>query len=436
MFGKSLRAVIGAFAVFSLAACTEEDPTTIGGDDLAGNELITFEVVVPASSFLLFDTSFTGYSKASDATFGMVARVEEAGQVVLRANQLYRFSLPPTVISVRLATNNQVVPDSAPVYFAGRLVLKLDTVVVPGTRPARYTLFRTTQEWDGSATWTHAVDSGSVHTPWTTPGGTRGAVIDTATYEAGDSLVFDVDSATLAIWRDTANKARGALIAAETPGARIRIASATVRLSTRPSVRPDTTYNFDIVPTHRTFVFEPNAPGTTRQLRVGGIPAWRTVFRLRSDLETLSFPCPTSQGICNVPLDSANITLAQLLLKPIKSPAGFEPEDTTLIDVRGLTLSPAIPLERSPLGNRIVEGADIAVVAPQLFASPTATDVVRINITGFLAHLTSSIEPEDRLPPYITLLQVPEPSTFGFAAFEPGPSLRLVLTTAARNIND
>lgn len=430
MFRKSLRAAICALAVFSLTACTEDTPTELGDDVLSGGDLITFEVVLPAASFLELDTSFTGYADAEAAPFGYVARIKDGAALALQSNQLYRFSLPPRVVVVRNTTTNALQADSAPVYFAGQLVLKLDTIVTPGVTPARFALHRTAEEWDGSATWDLRVDTGAVELPWQTPGGTRGLQIDTASLVGGDSIVFDVDSATIAMWRDTADVTRGALITAETDGGAVRILSSTVRLSARSAIRPDTTLTFSIVPTHRTFIFNPVPPKSATQLRVGGLPAWRSILRLKQNLGTLTFPCPGTTTSCTINLDSANITLAELLLKPSKPPAGYMPEDTVFVDVRGLTLSPLIPLERSPIGNRV---AISSAIGPQQFANPSATDIVRINITQFIAHLTGDLEEEDKLPPILTLMALPEPSTFGFVAFEPGPSLRLILTTTARS---
>jgi hypothetical protein len=77
MFCKSFRALVCALAVFSLTACTEDTPTELGDDVLSGADLVTFEVVLPAASFLEFDTSFTGYADAEDAIFGYVARIKD-----------------------------------------------------------------------------------------------------------------------------------------------------------------------------------------------------------------------------------------------------------------------------------------------------------------------------------------------------------------------
>lgn len=415
---------IAIAVAFLVTACATDAPTEVGDALLTTDDVVTFEVILPASSFLQFDSSFTGYAKPVDALFGLVARKFEN---TLDANSLYRFSLPPTTIQVRNSAGITVT-DSAPRYFSGRMVLKIDTVVTPGAKPVLLRAFRTAEAWNETATWTNRIDSGTVRLPWQMPGGTRGPQIDTATFAAGDSIVFRVDSQTIAIWNDTTNKARGAIVIAETNGARIRILSAAVRLSARSVVRPDTVVAVDIVPSIRTFVFDPQPSPTTADLRVGGIPAWRSVLRIRPDLSSLTVPCTNGPPGCQVTVDSIHISSAQLLLRPKRSPPGFSLEDTTFVDVRPLALSPTVPLERSPIGGRV--GLSRAI-APTAFANPGVNDIVTIDITSFIAQLTSrNVTNTTRLPPVLALLQIPEPGTFGFMTFEQSPSLRLVLTAA------
>lgn len=411
-----------ALALFA-TTCATDAPTDVGDALLTTGDVVTFEVVLPAASFLQYDSAFTGYAKAVNASFGLIARKFEN---TVDANTLYRFSLAPTSIQVRNAAGN-VVADSTPRFFSGRMVLKLDTLATPGAKPVFLRAFRTAEEWNETATWTNRIDSGTVHLPWATPGGTRGPQIDTATWAAGDSIVFRVDSQTIATWSDTTNKARGAIIFAETNGARMRVISTAVHLSAHSTVRPDTVVSADIVPTIRTFVFNPE-PAATADLRVGGIPAWRSVLRIRPDLSSLTLPCTNGPAGCQVTLDSIHVSSAQLLLKPKRSPPGFSPEDTTFLDVRALGVTATVPLERSPIGARV--GLSRAI-APGVFTSPGPNEVVKIDITAFIAQLTDkNVTDANRLSAVLALMQIPEPGTFGFMTFGQSPSLRLVLTAA------
>jgi hypothetical protein len=419
----TLRNPVLALALaLAFTGCVDEDPTEVGGVLLPSGEVLTFEVLLPASEFLVNDTSFSGYVAPSRSSFGLVARSFED---VLDANTLLRYSLPPATIVVRSGATT--VTDSFPRFVGGRIVFRLDTIGST-SRPIQLALFRTVEDWHASATWTQRVDTGSVQLAWSTPGGTRGAQIDTATWAAGDSVVFDVDSATLAIWNDSTNDAAGAILVSETDDSRLRVIGSTVHVNARSSVNADTVVVIDLVPTTRTFIFNPTLPTTFSGLRVGGIPAWRSMLRLRSDLRSFVFPCVGGPEGCQVSLDSVHINTAQLLLRPLRTSAGFIPEDSLFIEARTVLLSPLVPLERSPVGNRV---AISSLLAAELFTSPSATDVVKLDITTLINHLLDeSVPEEDRLPPLLSILQLAEAQTFGFATFEAQPMLRLVITTA------
>ena len=412
-----------AFAAALIAtACTEELPTDVGDALLPAGDVTTFEVILPASAFLLGDTSFSGFQKPADSPFGLIANSFEN---VVDANTLLRFSLPPRTIAVRPSTGTTVVVDSFPRYSTGRMVLKLDSVHAT-TRPVKLALYRTTEEWDFSATWPLRIDTGAVKLPWTTPGGTRGALIDTVTWTSGDSVSFRVDSATIAEWGDTTIRSRGAIVVSETEGSRIRMLSTNVIVDARSTLRPDTALTVSLVPTVRTYVTNPTLATPFSGIRVGGIPAWRSLLSFREELGALVIPCGTN---CTVRLDSVHINRAQLLLKPAITPAGFVPEDSLYIEARPILTGPGVPLERSALGT-FVNTVRTDLMSPSLFRSPSATDVVRVDVTSFLNHqFDESVTEGNRLPFILALLQFVETGTAGFATFEQGPMLRLVLTT-------
>lgn len=406
--------------LFAFTACTEETPVEVGGGLLQGDNIRTFEIILESSSFLAYDSSFSGYTTPQDAPFAIVAN-KFGG--VLDANALFRLAIPPAVINVR-NTAGTVVSDSAPRYFSGRLVVRLDTLRSDANPPVQFVAHRIAEEWDRSATWTLRVDSGGVRRPWATPGGTRGAQIDTTTWTGSDTLVFRVDSQTIAQFRDTTNAARGVIVSTLTNGARVRVLSAILHLSARPSIRPDTIVTVDVVPAVNAFVFNPQPPARD-ELRVGGVPSWRTLIGLAPDLATRVIPCPGIAN-CQVQLSAASINRAELLLQPVTAPAGFIPEDTTFIQASGLLVSPGVPLQRSPIGTALALSDRIA---PQLFAQPAATAPVAINVTNYLVALVNpALTATTRPPSALTLLAFSEPATFGFTTFARGPRLRLVVT--------
>ena len=412
--------ILSAFAALS-AGCVQENPTAVGDVLLPGGNVVSFEVVLPASQFLVQDTSFSGYTNAPAANYSLVANKFEG---VTDANTLFRFSILPSTIAVKNSAGVAVV-DSFPRFVSGQLVLHFDTVSVSG-RPLRLHAYRTVEPWDISATWALRIDSGTVHLPWQTAGGSRGASIDTATWVTGDSLVLKVDSTTIRQWQDTANNARGAIIVGETPNTRVRIVGTTLHVTTKSSINADTTLTLDLVPTVRTFVFNPTPPKSAGGLRVGGVPSWRGFLQMRNDLRTLTFPCSSTQT-CTVPLDSTHLTSAELLLNPVRPPLGFSPEDTMFVELRSVPVSSAVPIERSPSGVRYGLSAPIP---PSTFLT-AQTKPLSINITQFMQNLLDpNVKDTDRLAPYLALIQVPDAATSGFGMFDAKPSLRLIVTTA------
>ena len=408
--------------LFAITACTDEAPTDVGDALIPSGDVRTFEVILDAATFLAYDTTFTGYTSAQAAPFSVIAN--DFGGVV-DANYLVRLGQPPAVINVRNSAGTTV-SDSAPQYFAGRLVLRLDTLLSDSEPPVRFRAFTTAEPWDFTATWTERIDSGNVKLPWQTPGGTRGTQIDTATWAAGDSLVFRVDSQTIAEWRDTTSRARGAIVVAESNNTRVRVVGAVLRASARSAIQQDTVFNFDVTPAFSVFIFDPPPPPPGSELRVGGITSWRTILGINPELRNLTFPCPGLSG-CVVRLDRAHINLAELLLQPATTAPGYLPEDSIFVQARTLLVSSGIPLQRSPIGVGLLRGAEL--VAASAFADPAQSVPVRINITDYIfALVDEDVDPKNRPPNALTLLGVGEPATFGFATFAPGPRLRLVLT--------
>jgi hypothetical protein len=416
------RAWLAIAAALGLAACGDETPTGVGGGLLPPGAIQTFEVFVDAPRYLVRDTAFGEYSDPRDAGFLMLARQFEG---VLNANALGRFLLPQTVIVRDTAGATRT--DSTPAYLGGSLQLIMDTAYsTPG--PVRLALYRTAQEWDRSATWVHRIDTAGVRLAWAQPGGGGGVLVDTATWLGGaDTVRFNVDGATMTQWADTTAGVRGALITVQTAGARLRSAFPSLTASLGSDFRPDTVVEQPAPLTGATFIFDPQPATVASEPRIGGVPAWRTIFQFRERLDTLTVPCPGAQN-CRLRLDQVTINHASLQLQPVPSPAGFRPEGDLTYAPFFLLPSERVPLQRSPLGDVI--SLAVTIPATRFLAPPAPAQVVQVDVTPFM-RLTAQRDtlPGGVTPTHLTVTPL-EPRMFGFGTFESMPRLRLVLSVA------
>jgi len=422
--GGVLRGLVATCALAASAACGEESPTDVGGSLLPGQAIRTIEVVLDPASFLARDTSFSGYSDPALANFFVLAK---SFQGVLDAHALARFDIPKVIAVTDSAGTLR--SDSAPRFFAGRIVLQIDTPRSAAARPFTAHAVRIEEPWDpASTTWTHRIDTAGVREPWRNPGGTGGRAIGSGTVAAGmDSLVIPVDSATLAAWADSANTARGALIMLEAPNARVRASDFVLRADARSSIRRDTVVTVTLRPPNSRFIFHPRLPAAAAATLVGGNPAWRTYMEFREGLDTLTVACPTISATCRIRLRDASITFGSLLLVPAAAPAGFTPEDTMQVTVRALISTPEVPLARSLLGD--IMGVARRFVRPAEFAPPAGGNPVEVSLTDFVLALTrDTLRTGPRPTRWLAVMPLIESIDFGIAAFQPVVRLRLVLT--------
>jgi hypothetical protein len=271
------------------------------------------------------------------------------------------------------------------------------------------------------------VDTSGVRIPWAQPGGSPGALAGSASYVAGnDTVKLPVDSATLAIWADTTNAGRGGLITATTLGSRLRIGLPVLQLQARSSIRTDTVYELNLVPS-RTFIFEPEQPDSVPTPRIGGTPEWRTLLRLRPGLDTLSITCPATTSSCVTTLGQVTINYAALLLQPLVPPAGFSPEAALNVAAHILIPSELLPLQRSPLTPAVGFTAPIPV---STFTAPGAPPV-ELPITDFVRLLAADTATSlTFVPTHLALAPTGTFRTFGFGVFAERPRLRLVVSLA------
>jgi hypothetical protein len=416
------------------SACGKEGPSALAGPLVPEGAVRTYELLLDATSFLVNDASFGGYSRTSEAGFYVLAKSFEG---VVDANILVRFvHTPPTLSIVDSAGVGR--QDTLPRFFGGHVVVNLDTTLTPTTTALQFALYRTTEQWDAAtATWALRVDTGGVQLPWTQPGGTRGPLVSTATLDpGGDSIVFNVDSATLVAWNDTTDATRGALIVAVTPNARVHALSVGLQAQAHSSLNKDTVVTVTTGNLASTFIFTPEAPPSTA-LRVGGTPAHRSYFVFRDNLDSLAVPCPSGRPGCQVLLKNATVNYAALVLQALPTAPGFALEDSVYIGAYPAFPSPALPLSRSPLGS--ITGRSTFKVRPDQFAG-AAGSTIEVPITSFVSVLaaprdTTSTSNAARSTA-IALLSAPENATFGFSTFAGrtavtgAPKLRLVVTVA------
>lgn len=414
-----------------LTACTEEEPTSIGGDLLPEGDIETFEVFLEPEQFLLLASAYSGYTAASNTTLLIAAREFEG---VYNANTIVRFARPPESISVRNSGGN-VVTDTLPRWVSGDIIVRIDTALSTNNGVAPIAVYTTAEEWHSlSATWTHRVDTSGVRLPWSQPGGTPGELLGRASRASGDSVFIPIDSATIANWADLDGNVRGAIIRLDPDapialGERLRISEVMLRLNARSSINADTIVTVFAGTSGETFVFDPQPPHTATPILAGGVPAWRTYMEFRDDLPDLVVPCPTISSTCSVRLSDADITRAELLLQTAQAPEGFAPEGDVVLQARVVLRSPSVPIERSPLTNgRADIDTDTTRVAPGTFRTGTGT-TVRLPMTFyFRALVADTTETERRLSRSVVLMTDPESSTVGAAAFALSPRLRLILT--------
>lgn len=404
-----------------LAGCGEESPTEAGGPLLPG-EVRSFEVILDASRYLVSDTAFGGFADAFDVTYFIVANEFDDA---LNAHMLTQFEMP-VAIAVRDAAG-AVRQDSAPSYFSGEILFRVDSIRSSSKGPLEFELLRLAEPWDApTATWSLRIDTPGVTLPWSVPGGTTSARIDTSTWSSSsDTLRFAVDSATLAAWTDTLDLSRGSLLRLVDPGERVRITEVFMRANAHSTIDPDTVVTVTIRPPATTFVFDPPIAETSAAPKLGGITAWRTFLTLKSRLDTLAVPCPNQPG-CTIQLRDVTINHAALLLEPEMPPAGFAPEDSIQPIARILLQSDDVPLIRSLLGG--VAGGVGTPIAPARFVG---TEPIELPLTDYFTQIAADTVSAASVPPAIALLPGVQSGTFGFATFRPGPRLRLVLSVAS-----
>ncbi len=418
ILGLGLTAAMGV-----LSGCTEESPTSVGGD-LIGEGFRTFEVVLDAATFLDRDTTYDRFGTLNAAPFGLVAE-SFAGE--LTAHTLFRVRAPARVTYQNAEGTS--ITDTAFTVVGGTVQLILDSQG-EARPPVELQIMEVTESWDvATASWELRVDSTGVSEPWTTPGGTTDRVMGMGIWLTGDTVLIPLDSAEAAIWMDTTAANRGGLIRANTPGSRLRIQGLSFQFDVRPSsadtiVQAGSAGANVIVATP-----EPPAPDGT-ELRVGGLPIWRSALRFLP-LADVQIPCEPGSTNCTVSLRDVDINRATLVLRP-NTVAGHRIERPLKLEARGILRATGVPVNRSPLSPAV--DSSNALPSDAFDGASTESYEAVVPLTGFVRQNIAPGEGREAVA-WIALLARAEQSAplFGYAEFGAAlsatpPELRLMVT--------
>lgn len=422
------RAALAAWLLVAVAAgCRDDLPTAVGPDRFPDRARLTSLVLeLPAAQFLQVLSQPSGYTGVRDARYGLVAHRFEGELEARSLIQLGAF--PDTVV---YSVGDTRYEDTEFDFVGGTLVTTVDTATMALTGSATLAVYALAQEWDpATATWTLAVDSGGVRTPWATPGGTLGARLARTTWAPGDTLrrdtvVWELDAAVLRRMADEG--IRGIAIVAEEAPTRLQISTMQLRAQIRPGSRPDTTLLRTIGAENGTFIFTPPPPEPAGRLLVGGLTSARVLFRI--DLPETVPACPAAApptGACAPrPLRDVHLNDVVLLLDPLPV-GGFRPLRPLTLRARSVgepELGMRAPLG-PPVGGRPGQPAE-AQVQPAFFAGSPETVVLPLT-----EHVGTIVARSDTtaVSTTLALLVEPEAVSFGFAAFSATPRLRIVYT--------
>ena len=429
--GRSL-----AFAILlaaPLAACKDEPPSITGPDTFPGQPT-TFQMVVPADSFVQGLGSFLGVTGTHDVPYLLVANQFDGA---LNAHALAKLADFPTSLSYTQGGTTRT--DSVFTYGRGTLVARLDTLYSTSSGPIELQVWAAGQDWDpASTTWDLAVDTTGVRTPWREAGGTRAVLLSRVSINnAGsgiDSLLIPIDS--LAVQRLASKQYPGFIVTAAGAQGRMQLTGGiTLRTSAHPkSASPDTAVALTIAAGAQTFVHTPDQPrSTTGAWEVGGLRSARTLFRV-------SFPrtVPVCQGkVCSsVPLRDVTLNEVSILLSPQAVPNGFRAVGALPTALRRVVEPELGP--RAPLGDVVNEVIGISPSRVPIYGGATYTpgdSLLAIPLTAIAAHLAATDTTSTTLALLSDQSVVPStltPPNFGVVWFTARPRLRIVYTVSDR----
>jgi hypothetical protein len=428
------------FVVATLAACQNEIPTVLD-EGFLPVEPVTLEVRLPWSQFVTNAQVVGGFGRADELGVGMIAN---AFGGTLNARTLLHLEPRPRSPALDDAS------DTLTTIVGGSFLLRFNPTGSSNQGPVTVAVGRTSTHWDArSASWRLAVDSLDGQEEWPEPGG--GSVIPLGKAEwnplEGDSLLIFFDPAGLATALDTTTLEFGVRVDLETPGELVQVVSGEMNIF---AMVEDVDTVITIPPvnaTDLTFIYDP-VPGPPEGLRVGGIPAWRTVISMALPTTVTGTPEVCALVTCPLDLTAERISLANLVLSTRANEPGFQPTDSLLVHARSLFAPEVLP--KSPLGPPIFmddRGLAVGAVLASAAFAPGGERSVEVPITPLVWNLVrGATGGGGSTSPTIALLSLHcnpvsglcvEPASIAFSSFasagQPGePFLRLILTIAGR----
>lgn len=423
------RALLALFPLLAAAACKDETPTLTGDPYFpGGSRPVTLEVILPAAQFLSPAGVFQGYE--SGRTFEDVV-VANQYQGVLNAHAIQDYNVPDTLTYSQGGTTRN---DAAFSIRSARLIVLVDSLGSLQNTATTLQAYRVAQAFDSvTATWTVAVDSGSVHTPWTQPGGTRGALLGSGAYvrTVSDTVVVPIDTAAArAMLPDSAS---GIILATQQAGTRLQITQTVLRLDLKPSnADRDTTITINVQPTANFFLFDPQPALPAGSFAAGGVLAARTLFGI--DFDQPLPGCAAPATCAPVTLKDVDLNRVSLLLKPLPSPAGFDPLRPVNLTLWTVT-EPALG-RRAPLGHLALDPQVPGSAASQFATFTPGDTLVELPLT-LQAH--NAVTADSLRLDFALLGETPPAGTFaartfGMARFDAQPRLRFVYTLHTRPV--
>jgi hypothetical protein len=408
-----------------LAGCNDEIPTSVGAG-IVDPGFRTYEVVLDADAFLQADTTYDRIGSIHEAPFVLVAR---AFETELDAHTLFRVRIPEQV--TWQDTAGTTMTDSVFDVVGGALTLVLDSLSDP-TGPVDLELMELTESWDpGSVSWELRSDTAGA-VPWTEDGGTTGGRLATVRWVDGDTIVIPLDSAAAAVWTDSAAAFHGGLVRTGTPGSRLRIEAVDFSFDVRPESQ-DTVVEAGSAAAASFIVTPEPDDAATGELRVGGVPTWRSAVRFRP-LDDLEIPCAEGET-CPTgtrPLSETTVNLASLVLAPLRV-GSRRIERPFRVEARAILRAPGVPINRSALASSF--GTMEEAIEPGAFREPGTGVTAEIPLTSYVTRSIEPVEEEEDRVLWIALLAQQERAApvFGYGAFgglqsDMPPQLRLVVT--------
>jgi len=432
--GDSVRRValpiLAALGVLWLGACDEDDPTGIS-PDLIPVTPVTISVDLPWETVGAEARMFHGFGRTSQVGDLPLARDFEG---VLDARALVRVGRFNRLAEI--ADSTGVVTITALVVTGGKIITRFDTVAA---RPEslRVRGSSTVTEWDpATATWDLAVDSIGDQRPWAEPGAGGSTPIGMAEWDAeeGDSVVIEVDSATVEALVDTLDPSRGLMLELLDDGERIEVRDVDLIVLARPLNNPDTIVEAAVEDGTTNFIFDPRPAPDDEALLVAGVPAWRTVLGLEVPQVLNGPPELCALVTCPFTLDPEEINTASLVLTSREAAPGFGPRDTVRLDIRPVLAPERLP--KPPLGATLLNSlGQHTRVRAEAFRAGGRTEA-ELPLTSFVRdQLRGTTDSGGDPPTTVTVLSIQEPLSFDLGWFDgpdgaTPPFIRILLTVA------